>query len=152
MLAAVTRWPSDRLVALHRTWLDPDTAAKAALAPNRMMLGPVASGAVRLAACADRLAISEGIETGLLAQHATGIATWAALSAGGMEAVVVPDLPLAREVFILADNDAHGRGIEAARVLARRLVRQGRIVRIALPPTVGSDWADVFAGGVPHGA
>jgi phage/plasmid primase-like uncharacterized protein len=145
MLAAVTRWPSDDVVALHRTWLDPDTAGKAALSPNRMMLGPVAGGAVRLAACGERLAVSEGIETGLLAQQATGIPTWAALSAGGMEAVMLPALPLACEVFILADHDAHARGLGAAQALARRLVREGRSVRIALPDAVGSDWADVFA-------
>jgi putative DNA primase/helicase len=66
-----------------------------------------------------------------------------------MEAVVVPDLPLAREVFILADNDAHARGLAAAQALARRLVREGRVVRVALPDAVDTDWADVFAE-APH--
>lgn len=140
MVAAVAVWPSREIAAIHRTYLDPETADKAKVEPVKMMLGPVAGGAVRLAEVGGSLAISEGIETGLVAQYATGIPTWAALSAGGMEAVVLPDLPLAREIWILADNDKCGRGMQAARRLARRAVQEGRTVRIA-----GADWADVLA-------
>jgi hypothetical protein len=144
MVAAVGVWPSREVVAVHRTYLDPETGAKASIEHVKMMLGPVAGGAVRLAACGDRLAISEGIETGLIAQHATGIATWAALSATGMEQLVLPPLPIAAEVFILTDNDTNGRGLEAAQRLARRLVPEGRTVRIAMPQLAGTDWADVL--------
>jgi hypothetical protein len=152
MVAAVAVWPSREVVAVHRTYLDPDTAGKASVDPVKMMLGKVGGGAVRLAECGGRLAISEGIETGLLAQYATGIPTWAALSAVGMERIVVPALPLAREVFILADCDVNGRGIAAARILAHDLVRQGRTVRIAMPATEGADWADVLTVGVRDAA
>jgi hypothetical protein len=144
MIAAVTVWPSRELVAVHRTFLDPETADKAQVDSPKMMLGPVGGGAVCLAECGERLAISEGIETGLIAQQATGIPTWAALSASGMERVTVPALPLAREVWILADCDASGRGLAAAKILARDLVREGRAVRIAMPDQLGADWADVL--------
>jgi putative DNA primase/helicase len=143
MVAAVAVWPSHEITAIHCTYLNPNTGGKAAAEPVKMMLGQAGGGAVRLAECGERLAISEGIETGLIAQFATGIPTWAALSAAGMEAVVLPPLPLAAEVFILADDDE--RGIKAAKVLARRLVPEGRTVRIAIPEKIGADWADVLS-------
>jgi hypothetical protein len=147
MVAAVAVWPSRAVEAVHRTYLDPENGAKAHVEPTKMMLGRVGGGAVRLGEVGEQLAVSEGLETGLLAQYATGIPTWAALSAVGMERIVLPALPLAREVFILADNDTRGRGLAAARILARDLVFEGRTVRIALPETTGTDWADVLREG-----
>jgi putative DNA primase/helicase len=39
---------------------------------------------VRLAEASDELGISEGIESGLSVQQATGLPVWAALSTGGL--------------------------------------------------------------------
>jgi putative DNA primase/helicase len=76
------------------------------------------------------MAVSEGIETGLSFQQATGIPTWAALSAGGMKRLV---LPLeAREVLIAADADEVG--LQAATEAAARWHAEGRRVRIVKPP------------------
>jgi phage/plasmid primase-like uncharacterized protein len=144
MVGAVTVVPSRKLVAIHRTFLIPGGSGKAPVQPAKKSLGPVAGGAVRLAAAGPVLAITEGIETGLSVMQATGIPTWAALSASGLEALILPPLPIAAEVVIFADNDVNGRGQKAAETLARRASAEGRRVRIELPPTPGTDFNDFF--------
>lgn len=142
MVAAIGRWPECRLIALHRTYLAPTGSTKADVDPNRMMLGPVAGGAVWLAPPAERIALVEGIETGLAVQSATGIATWAALSASNLPNVVLPPLPLAAEVVIAADHDA--AGLRAAYRAAERLSHEGRRVRVAVPDH--GDFNDLLQG------
>jgi hypothetical protein len=52
--------------AVHRTYLRPDGSGKAGLqGGDRLMLGAVAGGAVRLSGGPARLVVAEGIETGL---------------------------------------------------------------------------------------
>ena len=106
------------------------------------MMGPVMGGAVRLAAAGEELAITEGIETGLAVQQATGEPTWAALSAGGIRKIELPQLPLAREVIIAADHDEAGE--RAAEAAAKRAHGEGRVVRICKPPTAGKDFLDLL--------
>jgi putative DNA primase/helicase len=142
MLAAVTVWPSKTVHAVHRTFLTADGSRKAAVSEPRMMLGPCAGGAVRLASYGGTLAIAEGIETALAAMQATGIPTWAALSTSGMRTVVLPSN--ATDILILADNDPPGE--EAAQALAVRLKQEGRTVRIARP-TIGKDFNDSLLAG-----
>jgi hypothetical protein len=140
MLAAVARWPGTRVVAVHRTYLTPD-GHKASVSPVKKSLGPCSGGAVRLARFGgERLAITEGIETGLSVQLATGIPTWAALSAAGMRSLALPALPLAGEVLIAADGDE--TGLRAAHSAAARWHAEGRHVWIAAPPR--GDWNDVL--------
>ena len=67
------------------------------------------------------------------------IPSWAALSAVGLERLVLPEL--VAEVVIAADNDP--RGVQAANVAAARWQAEGRMVRIALPPA-GQDFNDVL--------
>jgi phage/plasmid primase-like uncharacterized protein len=152
MICAVTRWPSGEVIAVHRTFLTAD-GRKAPVEPQKMTLGPTAGAAVRLAAAGPALAVAEGIETALSAQEATGLPTWAALSAGGIENLVLPPSPYALEITIFADNDASGRGKQAADKAAARWHAEGRRVWTALPPSPGTDFNDVLraadaAGGV----
>jgi DNA primase len=65
---------------------------------------------------------------------------WATIAALFMKEVVLPDE--VKEVLIAADHDP--AGVEAARALARRLLREGRRVRLAVPPEEGEDWLDVL--------
>jgi hypothetical protein len=51
--------------AVHRTYLLPDGSGKAAIDPDKMMLGAVAGGAVRLTDGPGGLVVAEGIETAL---------------------------------------------------------------------------------------
>ncbi|WP_349361244.1 toprim domain-containing protein [Stappia sp.] len=136
------------VIGLHRTWLaaGPDgSTRKAPLDKAKKMLGRVAGGAVRLAPLGDgdRLALSEGIETGLAAMTACpDLPVWATLSTSGLEQVELP--PAARRIVILADSDASGAGLRAADAAARRLRAQGRDVAIAVPPGEGQDFNDLL--------
>ena len=134
-------------VAVHRTYLAPGGTAKADAAPAKAMLGPTRGGAVWLAEePVARLLVTEGIETGLSLLSGllgTPAAVWAALSAGGMRALRLPDLPQGTigALIVAADGDEAGR--EAAHALTDRARRAGwRVaVRAALE---GQDWNDVL--------
>ena len=140
ILARVT-YINGELHAVHRTYLAHDGNGKAPVEPQKMTLGTVGGFAVHLAPAAEKMAVTEGIETGLSVQQTTGVPTWAAISAGGMRNLILPPLPLASEVLICADNDLVG--IRSAQDAAARWQREGRICRIALPPE-GKDFNDVL--------
>jgi putative DNA primase/helicase len=137
--------PHYGLVALHRTYLHNDGKRKAELEPSRKLTRPIFEGATRGAAirlfeATERLAVSEGIETALAVYKATRWPVWSCVSAVGLEHVIIPEA--VREVIICADHDRAGKG--AANSLARRLLREGKHVRVAVPPLEGMDWLDVL--------
>lgn len=146
MIAAVTDISTNRFVAVHRTFLDPDQPQKADVDCDKMMLASTRGHAVHLAPAGHCLIVSEGIETGLSVMQATSLPTWAALSATGLKALILPPLPLASEVIIAADNDENDTGIKAARCAAARWFSEGRKVRIVIPPTKGTDFNDLIRG------
>jgi phage/plasmid primase-like uncharacterized protein len=86
------------------------------------------------------LALAEGIETALAVREATGFPVWATIAALFMKEVIVP--PEVEQVLIAADHDR--AGIDAAHALARKLLKEGRRVRVAVPPEEGDDWLDVL--------
>ncbi|MGE3782057.1 MAG: toprim domain-containing protein [Alphaproteobacteria bacterium] len=139
-------------VAIHRTYLAIDGSCKAAFRSPRLSLGPVGGATIRLAEARTDvpLIVGEGIETTASAMLVMGWPGWAALSAGGIEALILPPLPLAATVFIAADHDPNGTGERAARLAAERWIAEGRKVRIALPAEPGSDWNDVLLGKDRH--
>lgn len=144
MVALVTAGKTGTPVAIHRTFLARDGAAKAPVDPAKMMLGPCRGGAVRLGEPGPVLMVGEGIETCLAAMQATGKPAWAALSTSGLRSL---DLPRAvREVIVLADGDAPGEA--AAQDSARRWQREGRFVRVARPPN-GMDFNDLLVSRSP---
>ncbi len=135
------------VIGLHRSYLaiEDEAVTKAPLDKAKKMLGRVAGGAVRLADLGDRdrLALSEGIETGLAVMTACpDLPVWATLSTSGLEQVDLP--PGVRRVLILADNDTSGAGLRAAEAAARRLRAQGRDVAVVLPPEEGEDFNDLL--------
>ncbi|MGE0109155.1 MAG: toprim domain-containing protein [Bdellovibrionales bacterium] len=133
-----------KVCAAHRTFLSPDGKGKANVSPSKMTVGPVGGLSCHFAEAGEELAISEGIETGLSVQAATGIPTWAALSAGGIRNLILPPLPLASNVIIAADADPVG--LRSAHDAALVWREQGRTVRVALPPE-GLDFNDVLMKG-----
>lgn len=147
MIAAVRSSSSQELIAIHRTWLRPDGMGKAPIEPVKMMLGSTKGGAVQISPPNTSLIIAEGIETALTVKQETGQAIWACLSTSGMTSLVLPDLPLAQEITIAADNDPAGRN--AASQAAESWSKQGRTVRIALPPE-GKDFNDMICHGVAN--
>lgn len=154
-MVACVRDVDGNIVGLHRTWLTRDSSGRWRRL-DRASLGPIGGGAVRLAqdgvvepdedVGVGLLLVSEGIETGLAAMQATGIATWAALSTSGLVALQLPCGIV--EVTILADNDRNGAGVRAARTAAARWLAAGRQVRIAMPPMPGTDFNNVLLGAV----
>ena len=132
------------IVGIHRTFLTPDYRRR-----DRASLGPIGGGAVRLGMlqAGEWLAVTEGIETALAVATSCNMPVWAALSAGGMRALVLP--PEATHILICADHDASGVGQRAAHDAAERWLAEGRRVRIAMPPEAGTDMADVLLGRAP---
>jgi putative DNA primase/helicase len=147
MVALVERVGSGP-VAVHCTYLLPDGSDKADLPKNeqRSCFGPVGGGAVRFGMphAGEWLAVSEGVETGLSIAVACSMPAWAALSAGGIENLMLP--PEATHIVICGDHDASGTGERAAHAAAARWLAEGRCVRIAIPPEVGTDFNDLLAG------
>jgi putative DNA primase/helicase len=137
-------------VATHITYLAPDGSTKTTLAPPRKTFGPRKGGAVQLAApkAGERFVIGEGIESTLSVMVSCSMPGWAALCAEGITAL---DLPReATDLVIAADNDANGVGQRAAQDATRRFIREGRRVRIAIPPRPSGvkkvDFNDVLLG------
>jgi hypothetical protein len=133
-------------VAVHRTFLRDDGSGKANIEPVKASLGPVGGGAVRFGTprVGEWLAIAEGIETALAVAFSCRMPVWAALSEGGVRNLILP--PEATDVVICCDHDANGVGQRAADNAAKRFLSEGRRVRIAFPPAVDSDFADMLAG------
>jgi putative DNA primase/helicase len=140
-MVALVEHAARGIVGIHRTYITPDCRRQ-----NRATLGPIGGGAVRLGMprAGEWLAIGEGIESTAAAVVACGIPGWAALSASGICALILP--PEATQVIICADHDRSGTGARAARDAAARWLNEGRRVRIALPPDPNTDMADVLAG------
>jgi len=143
MLGKVRNVAGD-VTGLHRTYLSADARGKAAVEPNKMMLGRTLGCAVRLAPHSDVLGLCEGIETGLSVMMLfPGVPVWATLSTSGMRGVVLPDA--VKEVAIFADNDQPGR--DAANVLSVRLMSEGRRVRVVYPKDNYGDFNDELVQG-----
>ena len=94
----------------------------------------------------DELAIAEGVEDSIAFHLLTGRPCWAALSAGNMHVLLLPER--FRHVVVCQDNDrpdSKGRkaGQEAATVLKRRLEAEGRRVQL-VAAGLGKDANDVL--------
>jgi putative DNA primase/helicase len=128
------------ITGVHRTFLRSDGSGKALLEPAKMSLGDLRGAGVPLlnAPIGQELAVSEGIETGLSVLQATGIPTIAALSTGGLKALMLP--ASVQRIWIAADADEPG--MKAAQAAAQRWHGEGRTVSIVRPPA-GQDFNDL---------
>lgn len=149
LVAAVVFFPdfekNDEVWSVSCTYLRPDGSGKADAPKPRLFFGSIKGGAVRLAEPDETsgiLALAEGIETAASFAQRTGLPCWAALSAGFLPSVMLPHLPLAREVVIAADNDT--TGLRAAQEAARKWFAEGRLVRIVAPKKAGTDFNDLL--------
>jgi len=128
------------LLGLHLTALEPDGRGRR---EKRLAKGSrPKGGAIRLfpLEAGKALALAEGIETALAVREATGWPAWALVAAPFLKEASLP--PEVKEVVVAADHDK--AGLEAARALAQRLLREGRRVRLAVPPVEGEDWLDAL--------
>ena len=99
---------------------------------------------IYLGPVSEHMAVTEGVETGLAVQQFTGLPTVSAISAGGMERLILPDA--VRMVTVMADHDENYTGQAAAYRLANRLCTTGRTVNMMIPPEPG-DYLDEMEPG-----
>lgn len=126
------------LVAVHRTFLDPKSGWKAAIADPKRMLGRPGTGVVRLAPAGPILGLAEGLETALSAMDILGFPVWAVL---GNERFGIVSIPaVVQRLIILRDPD---KGGERASELAENQARKGLSIETLLPPGKGLDWNGV---------
>ena len=149
-MIGVVRSIDGKVQGIHRTYLNPKGFGKADLTPSKKAFSykTITGGAVQLYPATDTLALTEGIETALAVYVSTGLPVWACLGTSGLKSVVIPDK--VKTVYIMADHDKIDKkrgvrpGEEAARILAKRLIGEGRKVKIIIPPVEGADWLDVI--------
>lgn len=131
LLAAVTRWPDRRVVAVQITPLA-EPGVKAWSKPPRLTRGELRCGAVRLAAYAEGrvVTVTEGVEDGLavLQDDATAV-PWAALGTANVARLI---LPPGCPVELTLDGDNPGRW--AVETAESELVDRGHVVRVARLP------------------
>lgn len=149
MMGVIERIGCSNPVGYHYTFLKPDGSGKADLKAPRKIFGQYSGGAVFLAPADYKMAISEGIETGLSFQQGTGIPTWAALSSGNMSDLILPPKPMASEIVIAADHDQPG--LDAAYKAAERWTAEGRHVEISTPSEEGKDFNDLLMDDLKEG-
>lgn len=149
-LVAIVRSVYGKPITLHRTYLT-ESGQKAAVPEVKKLMSPVIPGTTRGAAiqlypAENELILAEGIETALALHLSLNKPCWACISAGGLEAVQLPEQ--VKRVIIGADNDKSGAGQKAAYELANRLIKEvrGIQVKIIIPEHIGTDWLDVFNG------
>ena len=138
---------SGAVIGVHTTYLSTENPGRADIKQAKKMQGAVKGGSVRLSEATENLRITEGIETGVAVLEALGGSVWVALSAGGIDALVLP--PCVKNVEIWADNDINETGQKAAEKAARRWTDEGLTVRVIMPspPCQGRksrDWLDVY--------
>lgn len=136
--------PDGRIVALHRTYLQPDGRAADVPSPKKLTgtAGPLPGACIPLYNPARGcIGIAEGIETALAAWCASGVPTVAAYCAGNLAAWRWP--PNLQRLVIFADADRAGR--EAADTLRARALGARLRCDVLAPTTERADWCDVWA-------
>jgi putative DNA primase/helicase len=134
-----------QMVAVHKTYLTSDGRKVAIPAAKKLSKalyrGALNGAAIRLFHAGETLAVAEGIETALAVHLLGDLPVWSTITANGMERLTVP--VHTKKLIIAADNDASGRGLQAAQRLADRYAST-KEVKIITPPQPGTDWADVL--------
>lgn len=127
------------VVAVQRTFLDPDDVLRKPIAKPKVSLGLIGTGAIRLAAATDELGLAEGIEDALSATGWFGTPTWAL---GGVERLAFVAIPeKVRRVIVYGD---HGRAAERLLEKAHdHLTANGREL-ISRLPEHHEDWNDAW--------
>lgn len=129
-------------VSVHRTYLSPDGGKANVSQVKKFMQGrPLNGSSAWLGCIAERIGISEGIETAISASVKFGLPVFAATNANLLESWTPPRA--VSSVVIFGDNDSNFTGQSAAYKLANRLCRNGIYVDVKIPEFSDTDWCDV---------
>lgn len=145
MIARVQTAAGER-ITFHITYLT-KAGQKASVDTPKKILPPdgtINGCGIYLGPVSRHMIIGEGIETALAGQQTYNAPAIAAISAGGMERIQIPDQ--VKEITILADADENYTGQKAAYALANRLAVHGRYVEVVIPKKLGTDFADELLG------
>lgn len=142
IVAPIENVLSGRFQGVHCIFLNEAGNDKADIESSKLSFGVLIGGAVQLAPADNRLALSEGIESGLSYMQLSGCPTWSMLGTAAMKPINVPSH--IQNIVIAADNDPPG--LEAARAAARQFRLQGLAAEISRPKQVGADWNDILKG------
>lgn len=127
------------LVAVQRTFLDPDNVLRRPIRKPKVALGLLGTAAVRLAPATDELGLAEGIEDALSAMEWFGTPTWALAGVERLAFVAIPEK--VRRVIVYRDRGrAADRLIEKAR---DHLTANGREL-VSHVPDHHEDWNDAW--------
>ena len=146
---------SGQMTGIWREFIRAD-GRKADVEFQKLGLGPVAGGAVRLGGMGERIGTAEGVRTALGAWSLIGFKypVWSCLSTAGLIGFEVP-LGVER-IVIYPDSDKpikkHGHeyvpatpaGRNAAVKMRERVLKEGVGVVIAAEPSVGADYLNVW--------
>lgn len=123
MISAIRQGSTPR--AIQRTWIDPDTLERVG---DRMTLGSIGRGAVRLFPAGSILGLAEGVEKALAAKRIFSIPTWSACGTR-MDRVQIPET--VKRLVIFADSDDPGRA--AAEAAEQAHGKSGLPVEVVFP-------------------
>jgi hypothetical protein len=140
MVCACADIRTNEFRGVHRTWLTADAQKL-----DRAALGVIKGTAIKIDPddeVTDALAIAEGVETAIAGRYLYRPA-WSVISAGGMRDF--PVLSGIEHLEIFADNDASKTGEQSAWACLERWESAGAEVSITMPPTPGTDIADIIA-------
>jgi putative DNA primase/helicase len=141
---AVTNKPK----AIHRTALSLDGRKVMVGLHDRLSLGPIAGGAIKLTPDEDVttcLGIGEGIESSLSLRSMPEFGpspVWSLIASGGMERL--PVLSGIESLWIAVDHDA--AGLKAAQAVARRWRAAGAEAFLVTPSARRADLNDLLTG------
>lgn len=127
---------ADRVCAVQRIFLDPQTAA----CTGKFVLGRAVGAAWSNGRPAPVMGICEGFESAAAFTCLTGIQAFATMGAARFHQIELPQ-GLER-LILLADNDREGRRAQIR--ASRTLVRPGLAIETRWPPRGLNDWADAL--------
>ena len=130
----------NRIAGLHCTYIS--NGKKIGRRMYAVEDGSMIGSAIRLYPLldSDTLIVGEGVETVLSYAKLHEYPAWAAMDAGKLESVQIPDR--IKKVIIAGDNDLSFTGQKSAYTLAKRLTEQGKEVKVRFPTEIGTDWND----------
>ncbi|MBQ0819478.1 toprim domain-containing protein [Microvirga sp. HBU67558] len=146
MVCLVRDVVTNKPMAIHRTALTRDGHKANTNGKDRLALGPIAGGAIKLTpdeAVTLCLGIGEGIESALSLRNLLEFGSspvWSLISAGGVE--TFPVLSVIESLWLAVDHDE--TGIRAARSTARRWQASGAEAYLITPTASRADLNDLF--------